>query len=362
MKAVHPHVRALALGLLSGALPAQDPVLSTPGTATWETFETDAGLRTVFTIHDDTIFDWGEFHLASGSEMVFDFVGGDSVLNLLGGDGAHIIDGSVSGNGAIGFIAPGGDLYVGGSIIADEVTLSTLGVDGADFLDGNGFRLSSTGSGGRLDVSGRVEATAGDVILASERARIRAGAELAASGAIRMAGAEQVDVNPSGEQRFDGVVGDGFILHLGASRASRIEVAAGTEVANHGIIGREDARIFLEVGEGGEITNEGSGLILGETIFEGAIQNESRELTPDEGDASQVVSDARLRLPALKNPDGSEFSKTRTVSYRGATSASADSARDRREKPREVASRSSLVSRSSFFGMRGGKRGEASGR
>lgn len=348
---------SLSLLLCSGVL-AQDFVLTTPGTATWETVATPEGSQTIFTITDDSVFDWDQMNLATHDELVFNFVGGDSVTNYLNGTGTQLIAGDITANGNLGFFSPNGNLIVTGSIIAESVTLATLGLDTGD-LSGGGFALGG-GSGAELRVLGSVEATAGDVVLAGQTVRVFRGAEVEATGRVMIGGGSDIEILGSGERRLSQNSLSGIVFNDGSIRAPKIEVSAGAEVLNNGLLGEGAARVFLEVGESGRISNESQGLIALDRIFDGAFSNDSTVIRPHEGDVSGAVADASLKIPALKRPDGSAVTDRRRITYSAPMSASADSIRDRKKKAVQTVRNErspSLVSRSSFFGgVRGGTR------
>lgn len=347
----------LALLLCSGGAGAQDFVLSTPGTATWETIATPDGTQTVFTINDNTVFDWDQMLLGSDSELIFNFVGGDTVTNYLNGGGTHLIGGDVTANGNLGFFAPNGNLIVTGSITADSVTLATLDVDAAQFAGGGAFSLSG-GAGGALRILGDLEATTGDVLLAGESVTVFSQASILAGGRVMMGGGNDLEVLADGERRLSQNSLSGVVFHSGQTRASRIEVAAGAEVMNNGLLGEGSAKVFIEVGESGRISNQSQGMIASDRVFDGEFDAAGTLIRPHEGDASTVIADASLKIPALKRPDGSAVSERRRITYSAPMSASADSIRDRKKAENSTASTrkrdSSLVSRSSFFGLRGG--------
>lgn len=336
------------------------PVLSTPGTATWATEVTATGSRTIFTITDNTILDWGQFNLGSGSELVFDFVGGQSVANFLNGSSPHTIAGTVTSNGNVGFFSPDASLRVSGSVTAGNVTLATMSVDAVAFNSGSNLTLNSV-SGSTLTVSGSVTATSGSVLLAGTGVRVRGEGNLQATGAVRMAGGTQVKISKSGlRRRLEVTRGDGFVLHLGSARASRIEVAAGREINISGNLdaGAESNRIFLEVGKDGKILREGAGLMVGQVSIKGEYDPDGIKINPHEGDAAGAVSNSTVKLPALSRPDGSKASSSRTLVNQIPMSASADSGRDRKKPEREVVSRErkpkSIYQAESLFGVRGG--------
>ena len=334
------------------------PVISTPGSATWSNEITSTGTRTTFTITDNTVIDWGQFDLSSGSELIFDFIGGESVVNMLGGDGVNFISGTVTSNGNVGFFSPNADLVVDGSVTAKSVTIASLNVDQSAFLGGESFTMSgSQGAFNGLSVSGEIRSTDGDVVLASRFTEISGNAKLRSKNAIRIAGSSDVTVQRAGNgRRLKENSGSGFVLHLGDSRANRIEIAAGAEVNNGGRLrvgfGR---RIFLEVGDHGKILEEGNGLMVGRVSVNGSFDKNGVELGPNDGDSAGAVSNSTVKIPALLRTDGTSVNKSRMLVNHVPMSASADSSRDRKSNNRQVVkNEKSLLKRASFFGMRGG--------
>jgi hypothetical protein len=333
------------------------PVLTTPGTATWSTELTAGGSRTVFTITGNTVLDWGQFNLADGNELVFDFVSGESVANLLGSNGTNIIAGNVSSNGNIAFYSPGADLLVTGNVVGKSVTLATLSPDAA----GDGvFTLGGAGSGGHLRLTGSVEATGGDVLLAGSSTQVFNGARITATGAVLMAAGTKVTVDPNrsgAKLRAEG--GDGFVLHMGETRAARIEVAAGREIQNGGRldVGSKSQRIFLEIGSGGKILQTGSAIVVGDVTVNGKISRKDVDFGGHDGDSAAALSESSLNMPSIKRPDGSKATKARTIVNSSTTSASADGGRDRQKQGAQVArnDKSGLIYRAnSHFGLRAG--------
>jgi hypothetical protein len=350
---------------VAGILHAQEPVLSTPGTATWTTEATaNGGTRTVFNLTNDTVLNWQRLNLKDGSEMAFNFTGGKTVVNFLGGTKTHRIDGSVTSNGIVAFFSPSADLQVNGSIIAKGVTLATLNADAADVSDGDGFKMSGKSGFKFLTVTGRVEATDGDVILGGERVIVGSGARLQASRDVLIGGGREISVAASGDRRLKEESGAGYVLHMGESRASRIEIAAGAEIRNQGTINAQGGRIFLAVGDDGKITNETTGLLVGDLAFDGEFENQGAVLVPDtDGDAAPAINEGTLTLPKLSRPDGTKVnSEPQTIKYTVPMSATGDARRDsshsKRVDAQQMAQNTatrSLLQRSSFFGMRGGK-------
>jgi hypothetical protein len=218
----------------------------------------------------------------------------------------------------------------------------------------------TSGAGSALTVSGVVTATNGNVVLAGKGVRVSGSGLIEASGTVRMGGGNQVTIAKGGfGRRLKVAPGNGYVLHLGETRASRIEIAAGQEINNGGRLdtGSADRRIFLEVGDNGRILREGSGVMVGRTMIKGEYFKDGIVVDPDVDDVIAAVNSSTVKLPALKRPDGSKVSSSRTLVNDVPMSASADGGRDRDRPAAQVASRGSakpMLRRASFFGMRGG--------
>jgi filamentous hemagglutinin family protein len=348
--------------LIASPLHAQalgEPVLSTPGTATWLTETTSTGTRMVFTISGNTVLDWGQFNLSSGSELVFDFVGGSSVANMLNGTSPQTIAGNVTSNGSVGFFSPNASLRVSGTVTADNITVATLDVDPEAFNAGDTFTMTG-GAGSTLAVSGTLSATSGSVVLAGRTVRLSGDGQLQASDAVRIGGGSEITVEKSGfGRRLKEVSGDGFVLHLGTTKAARIEIAAGKEIFQGGRLdtGSARGRIFLEIGQGGKIVRDGRGIMIGKADIVGERDRKGIGVGRGTDEVRAAVNNSVVTVPALKRPDGTTVSPARTLKNDVPMSASADSGRDRKRAAPQVASRGEakpLVQRTSFFGMRGG--------
>lgn len=359
----------LSLPLLSAAVadlcPGSPggPTVVSPGLVDCASENTSTGTRTTFTLHDDTILRWGLFGLPDGDELVFDFMGGERVANLLGSGHAHRIDGTVTSNGVIGFFSEGRGLEVNGSMQAKGVVLSSLAISNAeDFVDRKEYHLSGSGGFQPLTIRGEVIATGGDLVAAGNVVRVTGDSKLRASRAIRVAAGNDVEVDVSGQQRIQASGGVGILLHLGDSRAGSLElVASGQELDNAGRLeaGGGTGKIFMEVGSGGVIRNEGTGVIFGRASFDGALDSDGIVLDGDNLDPLQAVNSSVLRVPALRDPEGRLVSKARRVETNTAMSGSADALRQpKAKKKKQLAQqgRKPLLRRQSFFGMRGGKR------
>ncbi|MEM1085401.1 MAG: hypothetical protein AAGI48_14910 [Verrucomicrobiota bacterium] len=358
MKAVPLAFRGVLLGLLSSSLHAQDPVLATPGTATWQDQSIPTGTRTQFTLTDNTVLNWNRLLLGSGDELDFNFVGngGDSVLNVLTGGRTHIIAGNVTSNGNVGFVSPNARLIVTGDITANDVTLSTLNVDPVDFANGGSTSFQG-GAGKSLTVGGNISATSGDVHLVGASIFIQDSGQITAqAGAIRIgSGDGSVDIDSSGTTRVQ-TSGSGNALIAGVTRADVIEVNS-SEVANRSDMGNVNgtSQIFFEVGTNGRISNEG-GVIVG-NINSSAPITGGLAVDPNEADNAQIVSESNLKLPKLTRPNGTKVASNRTVTTSSPMSASSNSSRQTRSTTRSVARNDrskSLMTRGGFFGARGG--------
>lgn len=339
-------------------------VNSAPGTASWSQETTASGIRTIFTINANSVFQWTDgFNLAAGNELVFDFTGGDSLVNVLGGTGVNCISGSVTSNGNLSFISSQADLVVNGSITAKSVTLSTLDADPAALLSGGKVSFSGNpASNTALQIGGTIQATGGDVVFAGQRVVLTNTAVIRAKGAALIAGGSRIDVDRAAATgKIKSKAGDGFVLHLGNARASRIEVAAGTQITQKGRL--EAPRIFLEVGPTGKILTEGNGVLVGSVEAKGVWDKDGvKEKGSTDQDATSSLNPSTLKLPATIRPDGSKVTAARTVVSNVPVAASADSGRDRKPASsnntavasRDKTSSKPLVQRASFFGMRGG--------
>ncbi|MCU0795493.1 MAG: hypothetical protein MUF31_06105 [Akkermansiaceae bacterium] len=336
--------------------------LTTPGSASWEVFQTDLGTRTVIRVEGDTVLDWDDFQLGSGSELVFDFVGGSTVTNQLAGGGVKSIDGSVIANGVVGFFAPEADIVVNGSISAKGVVISTL-EGNAGILTQGGILQAGSGTGaGQVRVYGSITATEGDVLIAGSRVSLFSSSVVDASDSVMLAGSSRVALAPSGEQRLYSAGETGLVRHLGRVQAQKVEMVAGGSIRNAGVIDTgSTGKVFLTVGDSGEIVEDLSAVIVGDKVVDGLIKAGAQytALSGIDGDSAPAVSDGSLRIPALRRPDGSTVSGSRTVTYTSTMSASSEAARARasdetaeRSAPKQE--KASLLQRGSLFGLRGG--------
>lgn len=358
-------VLSLSSGALADLCPGSfgGPNVATPGSIGCSSELIATGTRTTFSVMSDSILDWKSLSLPAGDELVFDFVGGESVANRLGPGGTHRIDGAVMGNGKVGFFASGSNLEVGGSVSANEVVLSGLSLaDSGGFLSGGAYQLEGSGGllTGWLTVSGMVEATNGDVVMAGGLVRIRGDARVNASDAVRVGAGRRVDVAASGERRLVATGESENLQHLGDSQAGLLEFVATREIVNAGRIEASGGfgKVFFEVGPGGAILNEGTGVILGQTMMIGDFDSDGVVLDRNEGDGLALVNASVVKISALKRPDGRQVSKAHEIATSASTAGSADAFRKTTKSSRKVVKRDRkpMLRRQSFFGMRGSQK------
>ena len=363
---------AIACGLSLCCAFAQSPTVLTPGTSVESVEAISSGTRTTFTMTGNTILSWDQLNLAEGSELVYDFISGDRVLNLLSGSNRHTINGSVTSNGIVAFFSPNANFDMNGSITAKGVVLSTLTADADEFLSGNGYTLGGGSGSHRLHLGGGVIATQGDVVIAGPEVSLGGESYIDASGSVMIGGGSVVRISQSGEKKLAVGSTDGDIVSMGYIKGSSINLKAGGSVLNDGYIDAGEGQIYIEVGQDMQITNESNGVIIGGEIFTSEAVTAGVLIVPDEGDSAASVSQGTLVMPMLTRPDGSVVSAKLKVSANAPVSASGDSGRDLKEQKGQTPARSgkapasgagqvtanragkpSLLRRSSFFGVRG---------
>lgn len=365
---------AVAYGFSLCIALAQSPTLLTPGTSTESIEAISTGTRTTFSLTGNTILSWEQLNLKEGSELVYDFKSGERVLNLLSGSKKHTIAGSVTSNGIVGFFSPNANFDIKGSITAKGVVLATLNTDVEDFFSGNSYSLNGD-SAKSLSVGGDIKATGGDVVLAGSRVYIKGSSKVEASDSVLVGGGTDVLVSNAGVRKLGINSEEGSVINLGGIQAPQIEMASGRTVSNSGVIDAGSGKVFIDVGEDMEITNESSGVILADSVFSSEAIRAGIVIIPNEGDSAAGLSSGTLNMPMLKRPDGSVVSEKQAVRTSVPVSASEDSRRDTasssrksggaRNSPKEFADargavandqeKVSLLKRSSFFGVRGGQ-------
>ncbi len=249
------------------------PVNVTSGTATWAEQSTPTGTRTVFTVRENSILEWPNgFNLPPGSEMVFNFASGSSVVNVVGGSGVNVIGGTVTSNGNLTFSSPHADLVVSGSVTANAATFATLLADSSVLLTGarkitfTGNPQSSTG----LLVSGSIESKTADLVLTGQRVTLGDASVLKAKGSALIAGGSRVElVRSLLASTLHAASSDGFVYHLGTVSGLRIQVSAGSDVL---LKGQLQALLILLETTTGKLVKDVGALLLGD-ILGGLLQD-----------------------------------------------------------------------------------------
>lgn len=319
---------AIAYGLSLCFAAAQSPAVLTPGTSTESVEAIDTGTRTTFSLTGDTILSWEQLELDEGSELVYDFKSGDKVLNLLGGTKRHTIDGTVTSNGIVGFFSPNANFKIGGSINAKGVVLATLETDADEFFSKDGYSLRGGSERNSIFLSGEITATQGNVVIAGRDVLIAGSAKISASKRVLVGGGTDITISKSGAERLTVNSEDGKITNLGEVQAPQIEFKAGESTSNSGKINAGNGKVFIEVGENGQITNESSGIIISDPVFDQEMISEGVIIVPDDGDSASSVSQGTVTVPKLTRPDGSVVSDSQIVTTSAPVSASGDLSRD----------------------------------
>jgi filamentous hemagglutinin family protein len=361
---------AIAYGLTLCLSMAQSPSLLTPGTSTEMVEAITTGTRTTFTLKGNTILGWDQLNLLEGSELVYNFQSGEKVLNLLSGSNRHRIDGTVTSNGTVGFFSPNASLNINGTITAKGVILSTHNVKPDEFFSEGGYSLNHANGSNRLFVGGRITATQGNAVIAGSRVSISENAVIQANDSLLIGGGSEVSVSKTGGRKLNVRSEDGDIIHLGISKSPVIEIVSGGLINNTGRIDAGKGQVFIDVGNGMEITNESTGLIVAGSVFSNTSIVGGSVIVPDEGDSAPTVGDGTLNIPELTRPDGRIVSQAMQVRSNAPVSASSDGGRDSRKSnvvssaesgvalPGQVAGNRGagrpLLRRSSFFGIHGG--------
>jgi filamentous hemagglutinin family protein len=338
-----------------------NPVLLTAGTASCA-HDVPTG-NTTITMSDATIIQWDQLNVRGGSVLDFNFLApvvNRTVVNRIIGTGANVIDGSVVSNGRVVVLSPGARLSLNGFVQVGDFLASTLDADNlGDLLDGQTVSFGGSGESARLSVNGVVEATDGDVVLAGRTVNIGGGAVvMAPAGAVRTMGATQFTLANTGVERLTGgATGKGSTVNTGRVEGAMVEMKAAEEISNAGLIegGGGGGRVFLRVGPGGKVINEGTGQINGLLEVTGTFDTMGVVLDPDEGDAATAVRSAVSRFPGVRRPGEKRGQETVVVDTGGVSaSVRGGRARNGRNGAAVASTRSGLARKSSFFGLRGG--------
>ncbi len=364
---------ALGMGLLAvtgpGALgqgfcPTHpgNPILLTPGTASCA-HDALSGDTTI-TLNAASIIEWNELDVPAGSVLDFNFLASASnrsVINRITGTRTSSIDGSLFSNGRVILLSQGSRIALNGFIQTQGFLASTMDVDDVNaLLQGQEASFGGNGESARLSVGGTVQANGGDVVLAGSTISIGGSALVVAPmGAVRIVSATQFTLANSGLERVTpgGDPNQGGTLNTGRVEGGTVEMKATREISNAGLIeaGGGAGRVFMRVGPGGKVINEGTGMINGILTVTGNFDEIGVRIDPDELDGAAAVKSAVSRFPALRAP-GEKRGKSTVVVDTGTVAASVSSSRDRnrRGSTNTTVARRGLHSKSGFFGLRGG--------
>ena len=187
----------------------------------------------------------------------------------------------------------------------------------------------------------------------------------AENGAVRIVRATQFALNNTGSQRITegGTPGGLPVLVTGTVTGNTVEIKSTSNINNNGLISAADGlgQIFLRVGPGGTIFNEGSGVLNGALQITGDFDSIGIEIGPKENDTAVALSNSTSELPDIVDPRGRRI-EGRLRSQVGTATGSVAAQRQqqtRSRKARALASnRTTLNRKSAFFGAVARGRGE----
>lgn len=327
-----------------------------------------SGTTTLITMDSSTLISWRNFSSGANDELQFQFGSpNDSVLNLVEGTGSGFFRGRLESNGRVGVVAPNGNLVFSGEGQTRGLLLSTLDLDSANtdhWLNGRSATFGGQGNPGVrvLQVTGSgITADGGDLVLVGNLVSVDA--PLSASGTIALGGGQSVTLDPLDPARVSGTGSSGVVVNLRRLEAETISIKAGREINNNGslVAGRGAGRIFLEVGSGGEIINDGNGVILGNRGLVGAFNDEGLSLDPNDPSNPNGVTSTMTRLPRRSSGVARQ---TRSVNQASISSVRLTGRRGlpvkaKAKTPKPVAKRKSekktIFRGGTFFGKRYGK-------
>ena len=228
-----------------------------------------------FVIHqtsDRVIIDWESFSIATGESTRFVQPGsGSAALNRVTSGAPSELHGALSANGRVLLINPNGILIgPGGRIDTAGFLASTLDLSDADFLAGGDLHFAGDSIASVVNFGTITSIDGGDIFLIGKQVENH-GSLTASEGSVGLAGASEVTILASGEERImiepDGL--SGSVTNSGAIAAATAELraAGGNEYAlalnNTGMvrarsIENRGGRVILSVGGGGgRLVNDG---------------------------------------------------------------------------------------------------------
>ncbi|PTY01512.1 hypothetical protein DB346_12225 [Verrucomicrobia bacterium LW23] len=272
--ACYPTVRLMVIIWLVAWIALPPAAWSNPSGGTVRTGSaTVSGGPGNLTVHQSSgraIIHWNDFSINKGETTTFVQPGVNSAtLNRVTGGATSNINGMLNANGKLYLVNPNGVVIgTSGRVNAAGFTASTHDVTDSEFMAGGNMRFRGTSRASVIN-HGKIRATEGDVTLIARQVENH-GKIRAPKGSVNLAGAMEVLVKPSGEQRVYIKSGDGSVANSGSIHAAAAELraAGGNEYAlainNSGTIratavDRSGGRIVLRAGSG--ITQNSGSLI-----------------------------------------------------------------------------------------------------
>ncbi|NNE91957.1 MAG: filamentous hemagglutinin N-terminal domain-containing protein, partial [Verrucomicrobiales bacterium] len=232
----------------------------------------DTGHLKILQSTDKAIINWQDFSIQAGEVTEFIQPGrGSLALNRVVSGNPSAIFGTLKANGGVMLINTNGILVGAGGLVdvAGSLTLSTLDIDDADFLNGGDNRFRGNSSAGVTNL-GTIMA-GGDVVLLGNFIDNK-GTIGAADGVVAMGAGGDIIVHQQGEAKISvlagGPGGKTGINNSGTVDGAAVELKAhgnvyALAIQNSGMIRANGAsfingKLTLDAGPGGVITNTGT--------------------------------------------------------------------------------------------------------
>ena len=338
------------------------------------------GFTTNIALAGDTIITWESLLNRSNDVLNFSQQNGNgSVLNIIDGSGNVLLDGSITADGNLGFLAPNlgirSAFEVGGMISANDLTLATHSLDTANqanwFAGGTLVFENSAPLDQSLNTNGQLEARSGDILLVAED--IFNNATLTApNGTIALAAGQNVTIDRNAAPLITTIStstpsGTGHTISNTSPQiqGETISFKAADQIANQPnsaltTNSQTTGRIFLQVnGETNQIQVEQDDL-TGQVSFDGVIVN---PITFDPSDPSNPSGRSATisRFPRLdESAQGANKTQTVVSNVPSVSSPKLKQANPAPTKPEkepkpEETQRKSYYRGQSFFGLRGSR-------
>lgn len=283
----------------------------------------DGNNTTTITFNAPAILLWERgFRIDAGQNLRFAFpgIGAGAVLNRDLSGGNSNIAGTITSDGRVLLINPGGDIAIqGGALIDTDGGFLASTLDTADdeaLLAGRDAEFQGNAFSA-IDNRGTVSSSGGDIVLISGSINnFASGQLLATSGSVHLGAGTRIRLAAAGEPRITVLEGEPFhsISNQGTISAnSTIDLSAFTpgpvpdgqrnpSVSNHGVIRTTSpgGRVFLRALPGnGQVLNSAGGEINTMLIaIDGALINEGAIIGPDDG-ANPGAPTGTRQIPRL---------------------------------------------------------------